>query len=757
MSLMSLKKLVFRKELAVVKEMVDAIDPSISIQSDEGHLLLGERVQRSDFRYPIQLDDQIIGWVTGTDDRAKTVATLLTHFSYREMEKRTLAQELLSKYKEVTLLFNLSEKLIDSLDIQEVASLVLEEAKNLLKSTSGSLMLLREGSSQLETIAQFGEDQSPRVFLNLGDGILGNIIQTGRGEIINDIFSDPRHMIAKGRMQSMVCVPLKNKEKVIGAITLHRSQLQPYAAEDLKLLMTLACQTASVINGLLHERKLKESKQNELVFRLSGQIRDSLELSVILETAVAEIYRVLQLDRCCFLWYQTEGRIAKRSSPYQELNLANLVGGLEVVNENYHPSLKALKGYYPPEQVGSLGRLFLRRDVIQMDDISALSDTTTRHFLTTCQFASLLAIPVHTMSGHVGVLCCGMSRKSVAWTTDEVRLLQAVTNQLAIAIDQAELFSQSQMAFAQATTQAVMLEKTVQELRTAQAQLVQNEKMSSLGQLVAGIAHEINNPVNFIHGNVTYANEYMRDLLDVLNLYQKEYPNPTPNLQQKLDEVDIEFLTDDFTKLLSSMQVGTDRICEIVRSLRIFSRLDESEVKAVNLHEGLDSTLMILQNRLKAKQDIHEIVINKQYAQIPLIECHAGQLNQVFMNVLVNAIDAIEEAGMRNKNQPQPTIAIQTEVQTDWLVLTIRDSGPGMPEHVKQRIFDPFFTTKPVGKGTGMGMSISYQIITEKHGGKLDCITTLGQGTAFIIHIPLRTSTPSVMQKQNAIATAKAS
>ncbi|WP_416671009.1 sensor histidine kinase [Egbenema bharatensis] len=286
------------------------------------------------------------------------------------------------------------------------------------------------------------------------------------------------------------------------------------------------------------------------------------------------------------------------------------------------------------------------------------------------------------------------------------------------------------------------LEATVQELRKAQTQLVQSEKMSSLGQLVAGVAHEINNPVNFIHGNLHHANHYIEDLLDLLRLYQQCTP-PIPTIQDKEEEIDLDFLQSDLPKLLASMKVGADRIREIVQSLRSFSRLDEAEVKDVDIHEGLDSTLMILHNRLKAKSDHPPIQIIKDYAQLPKIECYAGQLNQVFMNILSNAIDALDEQNMQRSKQDiaaQPSqITIQTRpIQDDRIAIHIIDNGPGMPAPVQQRLFDPFFTTKPVGKGTGMGMSISYQIVTDRHQGSLHCISAIGQGTEFVIEIPVQ-------------------
>lgn len=268
------------------------------------------------------------------------------------------------------------------------------------------------------------------------------------------------------------------------------------------------------------------------------------------------------------------------------------------------------------------------------------------------------------------------------------------------------------------------------------AQLVQSEKMSSLGSFVAGVAHEINNPVSFIYGNLTYADEYTQDLLKLLQLYQQCYPHPTSEIQTIIKEIDLNFLMEDLPKLLNSMKVGAERITEIVRSLRNFSRLDESEMKAVDIHEGIDSTLLILQHRLLAKPGFPEIQIIKEYGNLPLVECFAGQLNQVFINILANAIDALEE-GVGYGVWETPQIRIRTELTTNkHVIIRIADNGSGIPETVQKRLFDPFFTTKPVGKGTGLGLSISYQIVAEKHKGKLQCISSPGEGAEFVIIIP---------------------
>ncbi len=276
------------------------------------------------------------------------------------------------------------------------------------------------------------------------------------------------------------------------------------------------------------------------------------------------------------------------------------------------------------------------------------------------------------------------------------------------------------------------LKQNLVKLQQMQMQLVQSEKMSALGQMVAGVAHEINNPVNFIHGNLNHITEYASALLRLVQLYQQHLPHPPIEIKQAIDDIDLTFIEQDLAKALNSMNLGTQRIREIVLSLRNFSRLDEAERKKVDVREGIDSTLMILQHRLKATHTRPEIQVIREYATLPKVDCYAGQLNQVFINLLSNAIDALEESGTVSL----PTIAIRTTALDRAIQITMTDNGVGMTEAIRSHIFDPFFTTKPVGKGTGLGLYVSYQTIIKKHNGKLWCDSTLGQGTTFFIEIP---------------------
>ncbi len=309
--------------------------------------------------------------------------------------------------------------------------------------------------------------------------------------------------------------------------------------------------------------------------------------------------------------------------------------------------------------------------------------------------------------------------------------------QLKLETQQTELFQQCCIATLGVQSHARQLEQALHDLKRTQAHLIQTEKLSSIGQMVAGIAHEINNPVSFIYGNLRYASDYIRDLLELVNLYQESYGDQHPPIQAKVKAIDLDFLIKDLPKVLGSMQVGADRIRQIVLSLRNFSRSDQAVVEAVDLHEGIDSTLLLLQNRLKARYNRQAIEVVKEYGNLPTIKCCAGQINQVFMNLLSNAIDAMEDIP-----DHAGRIKIRTSVNAEQtgVVICIADNGLGMTQDVKRHLFDAFFTTKPPDKGNGLGLSISHQLVVEKHGGILKCESAPEKGTEFWIELPLQPS-----------------
>ncbi|BAY12644.1 PAS domain S-box protein [Calothrix sp. NIES-2098] len=517
--------------------------------------------------------------------------------------------------------------------------------------------------------------------------------------------------------------PLIVEQELIGIIALFCNQVLNEPTHN--LLNWIANNIAVAIDRIWVREQLL-SRREALLLSLASQIRSSLELDTILETAVNEIRSLLQIDRCYFLRY-----LPYSSQP-----------SLTITHEARHYNLPSMLGDIRLKKSKFLAQILLNQEIFCIHDIHSDIDKNMQEFLAEFGITSQLLLPVKSNSGELGAIVCSHCSGERIWSNSEIGLLQAVTDQLAIAIDHAQLYTQSRAATLAAQTHAEKLTEALHKLQETQAQLIQQEKMSSLGQLVAGVAHEINNPINFIHGNLSPADEYVQELLDLLRLYQEHYPHPDLEILNFCEAIDLEFIVEDLTKLLSSMKIGTNRIREIVLSLRNFSRLDEADMKAVDIHEGIDSTLLILQNRFKAKPEYTGIEIIKEYGNLPLVECYPGQINQVFMNIINNAIDALDNYDNQPSQKDNFRIPSQIRISTELanqnrVIVRIADNGPGLTSETKQKLFDPFFTTKPVGKGTGLGLSISYQIVVEKHCGVLRCESELGKGTEFWIEIPL--------------------
>jgi predicted ATPase/signal transduction histidine kinase len=356
---------------------------------------------------------------------------------------------------------------------------------------------------------------------------------------------------------------------------------------------------------------------------------------------------------------------------------------------------------------------------------------------------SILCTPILHQGKMMAILYLENNLTTGAFTHDRVAILNILCSQAAISLENARLYQESQQLYQQSQDYAQKLEHSIHNLKQMQLQLVQNEKMSALGNLVAGVAHEINNPVGFIAGNLQPAQQYVGDLFNLIDLYQEKFPTPGREIETEIQEMDLEYLREDLPKLIGSMQEGVDRIRNISTSLRTFSRADSDRPVSFNIHDGLESTLLILKHRLKASEFRPAIEVVKDYGKLPLVKCFPGQLNQVFMNILANAIDALEESNKglnfsEIKARPnQITVQTVLSESKNQVLIRIKDNGVGMSNSVKENIFNHLFTTKPVGQGTGLGLSIAHQIVVEKHGGTLTVNSYLGQGSEFFISIPV--------------------
>jgi GAF domain-containing protein len=633
--------------------------------------------------------------------------------------------------------FKIIEKVRQSLNIETIFATATQEIRYLLETDRSAIYrFLPDWSGQF--VAESVGDEWPSLLEEypIVEDTYLQLTQGGRyalGEsfFVNDIYQAGHQdchlqLLEQFAAKAYAIAPIFKGEKLWGLFAIYQNQTtRQWQADDISLLSQIGAQLGIAIQQAEYFKQVQEQaaqlaiaaeqersleRQRTLAATID-KIRKSLDIETIFTTTTKETRQLLNVERVAIYRFLPDwsGEIVAESI---------VTGWTSLLQKQ-----PFIADTYLQETEG--GR-YRNNEYSVIDDIykAGYSDCHIA-LLKDLEVRAYIIVPIFQGQTLWGLLAAYQNSEIRHWEAYEVDFLAQIGSQLGIALQQAELLKQTRQ-------QAQAIAQTLQELRQAQTQLIQNEKMAGLGQLVAGVAHEINNPINFVYGNLSYVEDYTKDLLELINLYRDCYPHPATPIRDRAETIDLDFITTDLPKILVSMKMGTERIRQLVLSLRTFSRIDEAQMKRVNIHDGIDSTLLILQHRLKTKAERTDIKIVREYGDLPLVECYAAQLNQVFMNILSNSIDALDDI------VEKPTLWIRTDVKAETVAISIKDNGPGIAEPIKERIFDPFFTTKPIGKGTGLGLSISHQIIVEKHKGWLECHSQLGTGTEFKIEIPIR-------------------
>lgn len=650
-------------------------------------------------------------------------------------------------------IIKLTEQIHSSLDLETVLQSFVKEVRKVLHCDR-------------VLIYQFLDDIAGKIIvedINKNISSLLNIINTDQcflnnydqlqspdySKVINDIYNanlTPCHQqfLEELNVKSNLIVPISVSGNLWGLIIAHQcDKIRIWITPEIQLLKHISIQAGvAIYQSKLYEQSCEAAdvatetafelqqviEQQKATFSVVTKIRESLDLTTIFQATVREIQQILNVDRvaiCCFQKDKLNPQLLDNSEQIKGQFIA------EGIKQNL-PSLLGLEidYQYLEEKIMTNYEKGLIYQIDNVEEEQKYLLSEEKEFFGQYNVVSHLGIPLFKDEDLWGIICLQSCQYPRQWQLSEIQFVQNISTHLGVAIQQSSLLRKTQQ-------QTEKLTKTLEDLKQAQTQLIQGEKLSSLGQLVAGVAHEINNPVNFIYGNLSYLEGYIKDLMELVEVYDQAYPDPVDQVLDEIDEIDFEFLQEDLPKVVNSIRIGAERIRQIVLSLRNFSHKDQNEKKVLNLHEGIDSTLLILYHRLKAKAHQPEIEVIKHYGELPEIEGYAGQLNQVFMNIFSNSIDAIEDKLIDEPDfLPQITVRTKAISESKEIWIELGDNAKGMAENVCKSIFEPFFTTKPVGKGTGLGLAITHQIIVEKHGGTIECNSEEGKGTMFKIKLP---------------------
>lgn len=731
MANLNLKSLLKKEAAEVITNITNSLGGSIGIEDRDGKFLLGEHHKKSASKIPVKLGNEVFGYVAG-DEQAKTVADLLEHLISKEAEKKTLGNEVLNLYREINLIYNFSEKLAVSLEIAQVGEMALEEATQLIQASAGMVLLLNERNI-LKPIASFGKGIQAQNGIRAPEGIIGGIVETGNAEIINDVSSDSRISEKEKAMSSLICSPLKVKKEVKGVIVLGSETPLVYAAAELRLLTTVASQAALAIeNAILHEKMVREAtrkiearrkelemavqqrtaelrKQKEKIELLS-EIGKEITASLDFETIFSKLYEHLNqfADATIFgvgihhpekeeIEYRLAIEKGKRYKPYTR----------DTSNKNQFP-VWCIENCLPVfiNDVQSEHKKYFK-------DYKEITPTL-ENGTAAKEPLSLIYLPLIAQERVLGVITIQSYEKN-AYTEDHFNLLQNLATYTSIALDNSNAYRQ--------------LNATLENLKATQQQLIVQEKLASLGQLTAGIAHEIKNPLNFVNNFADLSVELVAELRHEIE-------------KQKDRVADSDY--EDFLDILSNLESNAKKINEhgkradsIVHSMLQHSRGQAGEREATDINTMLEDDLKLAYHGMRARDPSFNVTIETNFDKnIGKLAVVPQNISRAFLNIITNGFYELDRKKQQYGDSFEPAILVSSTNKEKYIEIRIRDNGDGIPESIRDKLFNPFFTTKPTGQGTGLGLSLSFDIIAKEHQGDITFESKEGEYTEFIISLP---------------------